>query len=1405
MQHSSEDDDDFHSGVTLSKSTAGSSQRKRRSKRHRSQLQCETRREDSSNPTGDVRASPPTESEALPDHSLVDNCEVPPQPIAGDLVTDTANDHHEKKSRGKKPRKARSKAVSKNTTGNDPLQGVSLPQHMLDLLQAFDRIDVAYCLLSARGADVSLASLALMGCEVNVVRRVVAASDTIYNLRWADATAQPAQRRKGRRSPLQRDWGFSAHARAWSMPHGARAPPPGPAPVLVLTCGKGYGGPSPASRLRRRNTLLCLLKERVLSHHATFLQQLGDAGAWIPDASAVQLHPAFDVNIRVPPVAPVALPPCPNAEAGDSADTLFTGRKTPRNLTGEATPPMPLSNLPSERPAVPGIPEEVPVGAQMVPGTNTPLSTGTASVWDAGGPPSTAGGVELSPTKSAFKPAGAANTQRHTSNTIDAPNPTAPNTITPNTGVPNNTSFDPMATLEKLRALPLYTAQLVHVEDMPSTPARVCELTVDLPSPLRKTLQALGFHTFFSHQVEAITAAKAGDDVMLSTSTSSGKSLVFNTVVLDDILTRPHAVALYLFPTKALAQDQLGALTRYQGCGYFGEDVACATLDGDTGMRDREDVRHNANIILTNPDMLHVTILPNHGTWQRVFRHLKFLVVDEAHVYRGLFGSHVSCVLRRLYRLCVSYGNTQVQFICCSATLGNPREHFDLLMPRIAPHTHGAVAPPPARPEDSITRSKDRIERQEDSATPSEDTTARHAPVGTTVLSPRLTVITADGSATGRRVFALWDPAHRHSGKASPNECPAPPAVIHPPQNEIPHASIADTSGGLTCVRGSGTPPVLAAPAPMAAVPSHAHRRQNPEGDFSGSTAIMEAALLLCALVKMGVKTLLFCKGRKLAELVLSYTHRELKRSSAHHLLDKVRVYRAGYTMSERRALEQKFFSGELLGIVATNALELGVDVGALDCTMMLGFPGSMASMWQQSGRSGRKAKDALTIMVLFNNPVDVFYGQNPAALFQKGIIEQSVIDPENEMVLEPHLICAAAEAPLTHVANGDSMLPHASILSPELFGPSAMHLVKMLTESKRLHRLTADDGFEHVWIATELQGRQTAQAASIRTICSKTVKVIREDDKSKIMDEIPLDTAFFQVYPGAIVLHQGDEFQIMDFDENDLVMTAAPCKVNYYTKSRDHTDVNVFNHTREILPPEPKEGKARSHGGTVMRLGQCTVHVQWYGFRKHSKQTMEILSLHYVSLPSAKYTTRALWIPIPKAGVAAVRRSGLALIEGIHGAQHVLLRAIARFVRHDAGDVDTEHAYPFQTRARPSHLVIYDKAPGGTGVVRAVFQYAGWQLVRHAFDIVNQCSCDAEGCPECVHHTQCNEHNEVVSKRATHLVLKSIVQALDGACTPADGTAPDDEDGIEETVPGGFLHDQWEREQQAVYRNPDV
>jgi DEAD/DEAH box helicase domain-containing protein len=760
--------------------------------------------------------------------------------------------------------------------------------------------------------------------------------------------------------------------------------------------------------------------------------------------------------------------------------------------------------------------------------------------------------------------------------------------------------MDAAAFLSYLKNDPEYKNQVVHAQFIPARDAQVGWLDHPLHPVLQERLDSLGLTTLYSHQSEAINAIRQGGNVMIATPSASGKTLCYNIPVLDAALENPRARALYLFPTKALAQDQLRALNELAGK-TINLPWECATYDGDTLSDERSGIRKRARIVLTNPDMLHMGILPNHKSWDTFLRRLKYVVVDEAHVYRGVFGSHVACVIRRLRRLCDFYGS-RPQFIFCSATIANPGEHAGRL-----------------------------------SGLPFQ-------------------VIDQDGAPYGGKVFAFWNPP------------------------------IIDES--------------------------RSKRR----------SANSEATNLFTELVRQKVRTLTFAPTRKLTELIYVYSRDLL----GHPLGDKIKPYRAGYLASDRRKIEKELFTGELLGAVATNALELGIDIGDLDATVLTGYPGSIASTWQQAGRSGRRREKSLSILVGQNNPLDQYFMNNPDFFFGKAF-ENALINWENPNVLKPHLLCAAWEKQLDE-------------RDAAYFGDAIYAAAAGLEEEGGLRKVG-----ERWHLAPRLS--HPAQDVNIRTASHQQYQLLDASKGYELLETIEEDHAFWQVHPGAIYLHQGESYFVKELDLEKHVAVVEPANVPYYTQTMELTDIKVLQKIKE-----------REVNGTHVCLGMVDVTNQVEGFRKKKHYTDEVVGEELLDLPPMRFITQALWFDLPGQAVDTIERNKLDFHGGLHAGEHAAIAILPLFAmcdRNDIGGVST----PFHADTGRAQIFIYDGYPGGIGIVEKGYEIIE-ELWAATLRAIEECPC-REGCPACIQSPKCGNNNEPLDKRAAIILLKGLLGIL--------------------------------------------
>jgi DEAD/DEAH box helicase domain-containing protein len=759
---------------------------------------------------------------------------------------------------------------------------------------------------------------------------------------------------------------------------------------------------------------------------------------------------------------------------------------------------------------------------------------------------------------------------------------------------------DTVAFLHRLTAQPAYSGQIVHQEHIPHRQAKCSELDKPLETALEDCLTKHGLLPFYSHQAEAINHARQGKNVMVATSSASGKTLCYNVPVMEALITGRGSCALYLFPTKALAQDQRRTLwelfhPRLLSTGDF------ATFDGDTPRAERGEIRRRARLILTNPDMLHVGILPNHQQWARLLRRLKYVVVDEAHSYRGVFGSHVADVLRRLRRLCRFYGSSP-QFICCSATIANPGEHAEKL------------------------------------------------------VGLPFSVVNNDGSPHGGKEFVFWNPPLIDSAKSM---------------------------------------------------------RRSANG---------EAANLLAELISQDIRTLTFVRTRQLTEVIYNYTRRKLAETNA-ELAKKIKPYRAGYLPEERRKIEKELFSGQLLGVVATTALELGIDIGDLEATVLTGYPGSIASTWQQAGRSGRSQEKSLSFLIGLDNPLDQYFMRHPESFFGKSF-ENALVNPDNPYILRAHLLCAAWELPLTD-------------MDEEFFGTALFQERAELEEQGLLRELK---GRWHVVpsIAYPTEG------INIRSTSGENFAII-DSSSGALMETIDASTALFFIFPGAIYLHQGESYLVEKLDLSARTAYAKPVEVNYYTQDKELTDLHIL---RQI--------KDKSCHGVKVCLGEVEVTTRVVGFKKKAQFTEEIIGEEPLDLPPQHFPTIALWFDLPPEAVRRVDGGeGLDFAGGLHAAEHASIAILPMFALCDRNDIGGVSTLLHPDTGKPQ-IFIYDAYPGGIGIAEKGFDLVEelWQTTLKA---ISECPCE-DGCPSCIQSPKCGNNNKPLDKRAAQILLEGLL-----------------------------------------------
>ncbi|KAM7279820.1 hypothetical protein ACFE04_006954 [Oxalis oulophora] len=767
--------------------------------------------------------------------------------------------------------------------------------------------------------------------------------------------------------------------------------------------------------------------------------------------------------------------------------------------------------------------------------------------------------------------------------------------------------------------------QVVHVENISTRRPIHVEVPNEYSDNTKYALKRMGITKLYSHQEESIRASLAGKNVVVATMTSSGKSLCYNVPVLEALSQNLLSCALYLFPTKALAQDQLRALKIMTSA--YDASIEIGIYDGDTLQKDRMWLRENARLLITNPDMLHLSILPYHGQFSRILSNLRFVVIDEAHAYKGAFGCHTSLILRRLRRLCSHVYGSDPAFVFSTATSANPAEHCMEL-----------------------------------------------ANLST------LELITNDGSPSSQKLFVLWNPS-------------------------VATRTVLSDEG-----------------------------ESNKDNARKSASTISEISCLFAEMVQHGLRCIAFCGSRKLCELVLCYT-REILEETAPHMVNSICAYRAGYTAEDRRKIEKDFFNGELCGIAATSALELGIDVGHIDVTLHLGFPGSIASLWQQAGRSGRREKPSLAIYVAFEAPLDQYFMKYPEKLFRSPI-ECNHIHAENPLVLEQHLVCAALEHPLS------------LIYDERYFGSGLDRAVTCLKNKGYLSCDPSRDSSARMWSYIGRE-KKPSQNISIRAIESEKYKVI-DTRRNEVIEEIEESKAFFQVYDGAVYMNQGKTYLVTELNISSKFAFCREANVDYYTRIRDYTDIHVNGGNLAYAAKISKN----KHSRTTAQSNSCKVTTTWFGFRMIKKRSNRVFDTIDLSLPNYSYESQAVWIDVSQTIKTAVEKI-CSFRSGLHAACHALLHVVPLYVRCNYSDLAPECPNPHETRYYPARILLYDKHPGGAGVSIQIQPYFT-ELLTAAMELLMSCKCSAEnGCPNCVQNLACGEYNELLHKDAALRIIK--------------------------------------------------
>ncbi|MED0659736.1 DEAD/DEAH box helicase [Bacillus smithii] len=740
--------------------------------------------------------------------------------------------------------------------------------------------------------------------------------------------------------------------------------------------------------------------------------------------------------------------------------------------------------------------------------------------------------------------------------------------------------------------------QIVHWHTIPEKEAKTAPFPKTLHPLLKEGLQKRGIDRLYTHQLAAYEKARNGESFVVVTPTASGKTLCYNLPVLESILSDSSSRALYLFPTKALSQDQKSELNEM--IMEIGADINSYTYDGDTPSGIRQKIRKAGHIVITNPDMLHSGILPHHTKWVSLFENLKFVIIDELHIYRGVFGSHVANVIRRLKRICRFYGSDPV-FICTSATIANPKE------------------------------------------------------LAQAICETPMALIDNNGAPSGKKHFVFYNPP-----------------VVNKPLN----------------IRRS---------------------------------ALFEVRKIAGELLKNKIQTIVFARSRVRVELLLSY----LQELVQHELGPKsIRGYRGGYLPSERREIEEGLRKGDIYGVVSTNALELGVDIGQLQACVMTGYPGSVSSVWQQAGRAGRRQGESLVIMVATSSPLDQYIVDHPDYFLDKKP-ETVRINPDNLIILVDHIKCAAYELPFQ---------------KGETFGNAEVEeILEFLTEERILHY----KGERWYWMNDSFP----AHNISLRSASQENVVIIdtTETANVKVIGEMDRFSAMTLLHEEAIYLHQGIQYQVEKLDWDEKKAYVREVDVDYYTDANLAIQLQVL----EI-------DKQRGNEQALISFGDVGIHILPTIFKKIKLDTHENIGSGPIHLPEEEIHTSAAWISLQQ---DLKTFSEEHLEEGLIGAAHSLKAVIPLHILCDPSDIHIAPQVKANYNGKPT-IFIYDHYPGGIGLSTEVYNRMK-EMIFSAKELVESCPCE-NGCPSCIGTDVVSKHGKDHTIRLLDLFAKAVNEPME-------------------------------------------
>jgi DEAD/DEAH box helicase domain-containing protein len=791
--------------------------------------------------------------------------------------------------------------------------------------------------------------------------------------------------------------------------------------------------------------------------------------------------------------------------------------------------------------------------------------------------------------------------------------------------------------IESLKAYKGFAGDIVCHRTLDPVPARYARGLPGFIHDLSPLLDDLGIPQLYAHQQAAMEQILSGRHTVVATPTASGKSLVYNLPVVDRLLSDSSATALYLFPLKALARDQLGTvqdlLVRTRNLKPDRPALKAAVYDGDVSSHFKAKIRRDPpQVLLSNPEMLHLAMLPHHHLWETYFRRLAFVVVDEVHTYRGVMGSHMAWVFRRLVRICRHYGADPV-FVFCSATIANPGD-----------------------------------------------------------LCSRLTGLPVD----------VVDRAGAPSGKKE-----------------------------VVLMRGM-------------------------EGASQTAIALIHAAM------HRKLRTIVYTQSRKITELIALWASRRSKK-----LRDRISAYRAGFLPEERREIETRLATGDLLCVVSTSALELGIDIGNLDLCILVGYPGTIMSTWQRAGRVGRDGSHSALVLIAHEDALDQYFMTHPDVFFDMPP-ETALINPDNPVICKAHLVCAAADLTLK---KGEPMLAGDTTL-PDRSGPGGAYGTQMeenqtggitrnrcmleapaaaeggtiqaalweLEQSGKLLRSAHHD----IWYAAK---KNPHQEVSLRGT-GRTLPIFLENTR-KSLGEIDRHRAFFDTHDGAVYLHHGRSFVVTRFDHEKGSVEVMPKEVNYYTKAWS-------SKSTRIIGVEDQKTVA----GTRMGFGRLRITEQVTGYDRKLVATGRSIGMVPLDLPPLAFETQGLWIQIPDEVRDRIESDQMHFMGGIHAMEHAAIGIMPLLVMTDRNDLGGI-SIPFHDQVQSAAVFVYDAVPGGLGLCRRAFDQAD-RFLRATLETITACHCDT-GCPSCVHSPKCGSGNRPIDKHAAREILEQILSGPAG------------------------------------------